>query len=48
MAGKHVTRFGSGGPGPDRDDELPSEGLVPGAVQVPPDGTPVIFLADPP
>ncbi len=31
-----------------RDDELPSEGLVPGAVQVPPDGAPVVFLADHP
>jgi allophanate hydrolase subunit 2 len=31
-----------------RLDELPSEGLVPGAVQVPPDGTPVLFLADHP
>jgi biotin-dependent carboxylase-like uncharacterized protein len=31
-----------------RDDELPSEGLVPGAVQVPPDGAPVLFLADHP
>lgn len=28
--------------------ELPSEGLVPGAVQVPPSGEPVIFLADHP
>ncbi|WP_018348811.1 biotin-dependent carboxyltransferase family protein [Longispora albida] len=28
--------------------ELPSEGLVPGAVQIPPDGQPVIFLADHP
>jgi biotin-dependent carboxylase-like uncharacterized protein len=28
--------------------ELPSEGLVPGAVQVPPDGAPVVFLADHP
>lgn len=27
--------------------ELPSEGLVPGAVQVPPDGRPVLFLAPP-
>jgi len=27
---------------------LPSEGLVPGAVQVPPDGAPVLFLADHP
>jgi biotin-dependent carboxylase-like uncharacterized protein len=31
-----------------RTDELPSEGLVPGAVQVPPDGAPVLFLADHP
>lgn len=28
--------------------ELPSEGLVPGAVQVPPGGGPVVFLADHP
>jgi biotin-dependent carboxylase-like uncharacterized protein len=32
----------------ERDDELPSEGLVPGALQVPPDGAPVLFLADHP
>jgi biotin-dependent carboxylase-like uncharacterized protein len=31
-----------------RADELPSEGLVPGAVQVPPDGAPVLFLVDHP
>jgi biotin-dependent carboxylase-like uncharacterized protein len=31
-----------------RDEELPSEGLVTGAVQVPPDGAPVLFLADHP
>ena len=31
-----------------RDDELPSEGLVSGAIQVPPDGAPVLFLADHP
>jgi biotin-dependent carboxylase-like uncharacterized protein len=30
------------------DEELPSEGLVPGAVQVPPDGAPVLFLTDHP
>jgi biotin-dependent carboxylase-like uncharacterized protein len=30
------------------DGELPSEGLVAGAVQVPPDGAPVLFLADHP
>jgi biotin-dependent carboxylase-like uncharacterized protein len=29
-------------------DELPSEGIVVGAVQVPPDGRPVVFLADHP
>lgn len=31
-----------------RKDELPSEGMVLGAVQVPPDGLPVVFLADHP
>jgi biotin-dependent carboxylase-like uncharacterized protein len=31
-----------------RTDELPSEGLVAGAIQVPPDGGPVLFLADHP
>ncbi|WP_309058703.1 biotin-dependent carboxyltransferase family protein [Streptomyces sp.] len=31
-----------------RPDELPSEGMVLGAVQVPPDGRPVVFLADHP
>ncbi|MET8719626.1 5-oxoprolinase subunit C family protein [Streptomyces misionensis] len=31
-----------------RDAELPSEGMVLGAVQVPPDGRPVVFLADHP
>jgi biotin-dependent carboxylase-like uncharacterized protein len=31
-----------------RRDELPSEGIVLGAVQVPPDGRPVVFLADHP
>ena len=31
-----------------RTDELPSEGLVEGAVQVPPDGLPMIMLADHP
>lgn len=29
-------------------DELPSEGVVPGAVQVPPDGQPILFLANSP
>ena len=28
--------------------ELPSEGMVRGAVQVPPDGEPIVFLADHP
>jgi biotin-dependent carboxylase-like uncharacterized protein len=32
----------------ERDDELPSEGMVLGAVQVPPNGQPVVFLADHP
>lgn len=38
------------GPPVAREDrgELPSEGLVRGAVQVPPDGRPVLFLADHP
>ena len=31
-----------------REGELPSEGLVAGAVQVPPSGEPVVFLADHP
>nr|WP_222132352.1 biotin-dependent carboxyltransferase family protein [Pseudonocardia sp. C8] len=31
-----------------RDRELPSEGMVTGAVQAPPDGPPVVFLADHP
>jgi biotin-dependent carboxylase-like uncharacterized protein len=31
-----------------RSGELPSEGVVEGAVQVPPDGHPVVFLADHP
>lgn len=31
-----------------RNEELPSEGMVLGAVQVPPDGQPVVFLADHP
>ncbi len=31
-----------------RTDELPSEGLVLGAIQVPPSGAPVVFLADHP
>lgn len=39
-----------GGPGIDRRviRELPSEGLVRGAIQVPPDGNPVMMLADHP
>jgi KipI family sensor histidine kinase inhibitor len=31
-----------------RDDELPSEGAVAGSLQVPPNGEPVLFLADHP
>ncbi|MEO7069901.1 MAG: biotin-dependent carboxyltransferase family protein [Nostocoides sp.] len=31
-----------------RSEELPSEGMVEGALQVPPDGEPVLFLADHP
>jgi biotin-dependent carboxylase-like uncharacterized protein len=31
-----------------RDDELPSEGMVRGALQIPPSGQPVLFLADHP
>lgn len=31
-----------------RDDQLPSEGVVRGCVQVPPDGRPIVFLADHP
>ena len=31
-----------------RTGELPSEGMAPGALQVPPSGTPVLFLADHP
>lgn len=31
-----------------RTGELPSEGMVAGAVQVPPDGQPIVFLADHP
>ncbi len=33
---------------PDRSGELPSEGVVVGAVQVPPSGQPLVFLADHP
>jgi allophanate hydrolase subunit 2 len=33
---------------PGHDAELPSEGMVPGAVQVPPNGQPVVFLRDHP
>jgi allophanate hydrolase subunit 2 len=38
------------GPGLDRvrADELPSEGLLRGSVQVPPSGQPLVFLADHP
>lgn len=38
------------GPAPERirAGELPSEGMVRGALQIPPSGAPVLFLADPP
>jgi biotin-dependent carboxylase-like uncharacterized protein len=39
LGGPPLARAGAG--------ELASEGLVPGAVQVPPDGRPVVFLAPP-
>lgn len=37
-----------GPPLPRREGELPSEGLVTGAMQVPPDGRPILFLTDHP
>lgn len=40
MSGPALARGGAG--------ELPSEGMVEGALQVPPDGQPVLFLADHP
>ena len=40
LDGEPLTRLGGG--------ELPSEGMVRGALQVPPSGTPVLFLADHP
>lgn len=48
----HSNRIGLRTEGPAleraRDGELPSEGMVLGAVQVPPDGLPVVFLNDHP
>ncbi len=48
----HADRVGMrlDGPALDRarDVELPSEGMVPGALQVPPSGRPTILLADGP
>ena len=45
----HRPAHGGGGPaGARAAGELPSEGMVLGAVQVPPDGLPVVFLADHP
>ena len=44
LAGAALTRAVAGGLSP----ELPSEGLVLGAVQVPADGQPLVFLADHP
>lgn len=51
--GAEISRVGvrlNGGNVPLRDDdaELPSEGLVAGAVQLPPNGEPVVMLADHP
>ena len=50
--GRRPTGSGSGSkasaPRRVRDDELPSEGMVLGSVQVPPGGQPVVFLADHP
>jgi biotin-dependent carboxylase-like uncharacterized protein len=43
LAGTPVARLA-----PWRDVELPSEGMVRGAVQLPPDGEPLVFLADHP
>ena len=40
LAGPELTRAGHG--------ELPSEGVVLGALQVPPSGQPTLFLADHP
>jgi biotin-dependent carboxylase-like uncharacterized protein len=49
---QHSNRIGlrTEGPALERlsDGELPSEGMVLGAVQVPPDGRPVVFLHDHP
>ncbi|MFG3426301.1 biotin-dependent carboxyltransferase family protein [Streptomyces californicus] len=48
----HSNRIGLRTEGPalerSRTDELPSEGVVLGAIQVPPDGRPVVFLHDHP
>jgi biotin-dependent carboxylase-like uncharacterized protein len=47
-----VSRVGARLDGPPlhhaRDEQLPSEGLLTGAIQVPPDGRPVVMLADHP
>jgi allophanate hydrolase subunit 2 len=40
LEGRQLERAGSG--------ELPTEGMVRGAIQVPPGGEPVLFLADHP
>ena len=48
-AGDRVGVRLAGPPLPRRDDrELPSEGMVPGALQVPADGRPILFLANGP
>ena len=52
QVGVHADRVGIHLDGPrlirSRDDELPSEGMVPGAIQVPASGRPVIFGIDHP
>jgi allophanate hydrolase subunit 2 len=51
-ASNDADRIGLRLDGPDlpraREGELPSEGMVPGAIQVPPSGRPTILLADGP
>ncbi|MFJ7269474.1 biotin-dependent carboxyltransferase family protein [Streptomyces sp. NPDC099050] len=46
--GPALVRARGGAGGGELERELPSEGMVLGAVQVPPDGQPVVFLADHP
>jgi allophanate hydrolase subunit 2 len=52
VVGSDSNRIGARLRGPalarSRRDELPSEGLIEGAIQVPPDGRPIVMLADHP